>query len=178
MTQPAASSQSLSYDEAADLLGVGYPHVMYLLRIGRLRPATEGGVTPQSVQAYRRTYRLPEGYISPAETAERLGISRNHIPLLVEAGLVAGITLPKALGGTWVKKTDLVDLDMRKVAQLGIKVPAPPGYLTGADTRRRLSARRSSLQYLVRNGSIRSLYWSPMNVFYLQVDIEKVAALR
>ncbi len=169
---------SLTYDEAADLLGVKYPHVMYLLRIGRLELATQGGVTPESVQRFRKTYRLSEDYLPSVEVAKRLGISRNHVPLLVEADLVEGVTLPNPLGGTWVRESNLAGLDMKKVAELGIKVPAPPGYLTGADTRRRLSVGRSSLHYLVSNGSIRSLYWSPMNVFYLAEDVETVASLR
>jgi hypothetical protein len=168
----------LGYDEAADLLGIGYPHVMYLLRIGRLEPAEGGGVTPGSVKRFRATYRLPEEYISAPEAAKRLRISRNHVPALVEAGLVTGVTLPNPLGGTWVLESDLDGLDMKAVAELGIKVPAPEGYLTGADTRRRLSIGRSSLQLLAKQGSIRSLYWSPMNVFYLQEDVETVARLR
>jgi hypothetical protein len=170
--------RSLTYDEVADILGVRYPHVMYLLRTHRLEPSPEGGVTPDSVQAFRETYRLGPEYLAPAETSRRLGISRNHVPLLVAAGLVAGVTLPNPLGGTWVYEPDLKGLDMKKVAQLGIKVPAPEGYLSGADTRRRLSIGRSSLRWLVNNGTIRSLYWSPMNVFYLQEDVEVVASLR
>lgn len=168
----------LTYDQAADRLKVGYPHVMFLLRTGRLDAAEDGGVTPESVQAFQDAYRPPSGYISSIEAGERLGISRNHVPLLVEAGLVRGDILPNPLGGAWIFEPDLDGLDMKKVAELGIKVPAPEGYLSGGDARRRLSINRSSLRYLVKNGSIRCLDWSPMNTFYLQEDVERVASSR
>ncbi len=166
----------MTYAEAGAELGVGYPHLMLLLREGRLRRGSDGGVTPGSVAAYKALRLPPENgdWISGGEAAAIIGIARRHIPLLVDKGLVKGVNLPNSIGGFFVDRQSLDGLDMKVVGRLGIKIRHPDGWLDTAETCRRLRVDRFRLRDYVRRGLITQLKLSSRNAFYLEEDVDAV----
>lgn len=164
----------LSYNQAAGALNIKYPHLMRLLREGVLERTSTGRVSAKSVQGFLAENRPPLDYVSAAYAAGYLGIAKAHVPALVRAGLVRGMELANALGGTWVNESDLMGLDMIRVAELGIKVPAPTGYLSSGHACKRLDVSRSGLRSLVQQGLIKVLAWSAMNTFYAEESVAKL----
>lgn len=159
------------------MLGVKKLHVFRLLANGKLSRAP-GGVDAPSVERYRADMRPPSHFVSSREAALRLGISPRHITRLVRERVLEGMILPQSLGGTFVDPVRLKGVDPIELANHGVQVGPPPGYVTSRAACKILDRGRSSLQALVMQGRIERISKPGMNDWYLEADVKAVAENR
>lgn len=149
---------------------------MRLLREGRIATAPDGDVDIASLQSYISRNRPPVGYVPAVEAARMLGIAPRKIHGLVVDGVLPGMSLARANGGTWVPRQALVDFDPNRLVEVGIQAPPPKGWLTSAQACAILGIGRSGLRWLVQRGEIRRRKVNRFFAHYAEKDVRARAA--
>jgi len=160
----------LTYNEAAEALGVQAQRVRQLVRRGQLEGVTIGGVphvTPASVQARiaskpragnpsigREAPEMPEGYMAAGEAAEALGVTASRISALVQSGHLDG----RRFGGRWGVTRESVEA---RAAGEGVGAPSTAtaadevgGYMTLTDAAAAIGISKGRLSVLVKDGTV------------------------
>lgn len=161
----------LTYNEAAEALGVQAQRVRQLVRRGQLDGVTIGGVphvTPGSVQARidskpragnpnlgREAPDMPEGYMTAGEAAAILGVDVSRISALVADGQLVG----EKFGGWYGVARESVEA--RAAGELlpskAVEAEEVGGYVTLTDAARMLGVSKGRVSQLVKRGDIRGV---------------------
>ena len=158
----------LTYNEAAEALGVQAQRVRQLVRRGQLEGVTVGGVphvTPWSVQARidskpragnpnlrREAPEMPEGYMAAGEAAAILGVDVSRISALVADGQLDG----EKFGGWYGVTRESVEA--RAAGELlptrAVVAEEVGGYVTLTEAASMLGVSKGRVSQLVKRGDI------------------------
>ena len=161
----------LTYNEAAEALGVQAQRVRQLVRRGQLEGVTIGGVphvTPESVEARiaskpragnpnlgRDAPDMPDGYMAAGEAAAILGVDVSRISALVADGQLVG----EKFGGWYGVTRESVEA--RAAGELlpskAVEAEEVGGYVTLTEAARMLGVSKGRASQLVKRGDMRGV---------------------
>lgn len=162
----------LTYNEAAEALGVQAQRVRQLVRRGQLEGVTVGGVphvTPGSVRARiaskpragnpnlgREAPDMPDGYMTAGEAAGILGVDVSRISALVADGQLVG----EKFGGWYGVTRESVEA--RAAGELlpsrAVEAEEVGGYVTLTDAAAMLGISKGRASQLVKRGCMRGVH--------------------
>ena len=161
----------LTYNEAAEALGVQAQRVRQLVRRGQLDGVTVGGVphvTPESVQARidskpragnpslgREAPDMPEGYITAGEAASALGVTVPRISAMVADGQLDG----RKFDGWYGVTRESVEARAAggQAPTRAVEAEEVGGYVTLTEAASMLGISKGRASQLVKRGDIRGI---------------------